>query len=76
MISGTFACSTDCPQIMGYQLLDAGLTPIMCQQPCNVYDVDGSGSLTSICSGSSGVHQQFFGAYYLNSVVTGSDPAW
>ena len=76
MISGTFIGTMQCPQIMGYQMLDAGLTPVMCQQPCNAYDVDGSGSYTSICSGSLGMHQQSFGAYYLDNVLTGSDPAW
>jgi hypothetical protein len=66
-----------------------GITPCPCyisQTPCkamaNVYDINGSGSsFTSICTGYSapggtmvGPHQQYFGAYYLNLVNTGSGP--
>lgn len=71
MESGSFVGTTPCPQAVGF----LGSGPIKCTQPCNVYD-QGSGAYTSICSGSTGMHQQFFGSYYLDLVVTGSGPAW
>lgn len=73
MDSGSFVGTTPCPQFMGRDMHGQ----ITCPQPCNVYLVGGtSDQYTSICSGSTGQHQQFFGAYYLNLVNTGSSPAW
>lgn len=71
MDSGSFVGTTSCPQWLGRD----GTGPILCPQPCNVYDM-GDGNYCSICSGSVGQHQQFFGSYYLDLVVTGSSPAW
>lgn len=73
MDSGSFVGTTPCPQFLG--LNSSG--PIPCLQPCNVYLVGGTtDQYNSICSGSAGMHQQFFGDYYLHLVNTGSSPAW
>jgi len=81
MSFGTFVGTCTCPLIMGYTSNHQGqqMTPINCPHPCNVYDIDGSGSrYTSVCSGSDGgsMHRQYFGRYYLHLVNTGSTPAW
>jgi hypothetical protein len=73
MDSGSFVGTTPCPLQIGVTAGGA----VRCQQPCNVYLIDGtSDQYCSICSGSAGMHQQFFGSYYLDLVNTGSSPAW
>jgi hypothetical protein len=73
MESGSFVGTTPCPQPLGRN----SQGQIACPQPCNVYLLSGTlDEYVAICSGSQGQHQQFFGAYYLPLVSTGSSPAW